>query len=67
MIRVDWVACALMGAGLLGRQRPPWPYLRCRIDSGGLWPAVPGCRWGAHAFTAANPKISTTAATHSVR
>jgi hypothetical protein len=44
MIWVDSVACVLMGAGLLGRQRPPWPYLRCRIDSGGLWPAVPGCR-----------------------
>jgi hypothetical protein len=34
MIWVDWVACVLMGAGLLGlgvselvgRQRPPWPY-----------------------------------------
>ncbi len=40
MIWVDSVACVLMGAGLLGRQRPPWPYLRCRIDSGGPSPGA---------------------------
>ena len=50
MIWVDWVgSCALAywawaHPNWSGRQRLPWPILRCRIDSGGFWLAVPGCR-----------------------